>query len=57
MSTNDIETLCTTRDRLSQQMERYFNNEVTAEDCGRIGFLGLATAYTISVKHELGRDK
>lgn len=51
----DVQVLNDTRDALRLQMKRYQDGEVDAESCGKVGFLGVATAYTISVKHEIER--
>ena len=51
----DIRVLNDTRDALHDQMRRYKAGEADADSCGKVGFLGAATAYAISVKHKLKR--
>ena len=53
--TADLGKLDETSDALMETMRRYLSDKVSAEACGKVGFLGASTAYAISVKHEILR--
>lgn len=54
---DDLDVLRDTRDALHAHMADFRAGRADAESCGRVGFLGFATAYTVAVKNDIQRRK
>lgn len=51
--TEALKVLRKTQRRMSEQLERYFEKEVTSDDVAKVAYMGNAIAYIEATGHEI----